>query len=167
MSALDVDNTRETIQLQQLSSYTVETPTDLTITVDQTNQIVDIIGGTNGYSPTSVADTTVIIEAHYEDVTSIIYRAGVDGNLTRQTASLFESVTFNNPIIFDINDAPQIDLDADDSTAIGNSYAVVFDEGGSPVAIADIDASVSDVDDTALASVKITPSGMVDARTRS
>ena len=55
------------------------------------------------------------------------------------------------------NDAPPaIDLDGNNSTAGGNDYSATFTENGSPVAIADTDIAITDVDSTTLASATIT-----------
>jgi len=46
------------------------------------------------------------------------------------------------------NDAPTLDMDADDSTAAGTAYVGMFTEGGGGVPIGDIDLAVSDPDST-------------------
>ncbi|WP_238593771.1 VCBS domain-containing protein [Endozoicomonas atrinae] len=43
-----------------------------------------------------------------------------------------------------VNSAPVIDLDFDDSNTSGNNWASTFTEGGSPVAIADLDITILD-----------------------
>ena len=54
------------------------------------------------------------------------------------------------------NDGPVIDLDANDSSASGNDYAVTFTEGGSAAYIADADINITDIDSTSLAGATIT-----------
>jgi VCBS repeat-containing protein len=54
------------------------------------------------------------------------------------------------------NDGPVIDLDADDSAATGDGYAVTFTEGNSAVYIADTDIDITDAEDTNLVSATIT-----------
>ncbi|MCG8427845.1 MAG: retention module-containing protein, partial [Chromatiales bacterium] len=54
-----------------------------------------------------------------------------------------------------VNDPPELDLDADDSTRDGADYHTTFTEGNPPIAIADIDTSVTDVDDQMLESAQI------------
>jgi hypothetical protein len=56
------------------------------------------------------------------------------------------------------NSAPTLDLDADNSTLpgiAGTSYRATFTENGTPVAIADTDTRITDVDSTDLASATI------------
>ena len=48
--------------------------------------------------------------------------------------------------IVDRDAAPRLDLDTNDSTAPGTGYAATFTENAAPVAIADLDVSVTDVD---------------------
>ena len=56
-----------------------------------------------------------------------------------------------------LNDAPGLDLDADDSSgATGADFAGSFTEGGGPVSIADIDVTITDIDDTNIESATIT-----------
>ncbi|MEK7351877.1 MAG: M10 family metallopeptidase C-terminal domain-containing protein, partial [Nitrospirota bacterium] len=55
-----------------------------------------------------------------------------------------------------VNDAPVLDLDADNSAATAANYATTFTENGAAVAIADTDVSITDVDDTNIASASIT-----------
>lgn len=56
-----------------------------------------------------------------------------------------------------INAAPPVvDLDADDSTVPGNAYHTTFTENGAPVAVADTDTLITDVDSTGLASATVT-----------
>ncbi|MEQ6118269.1 Ig-like domain-containing protein, partial [Reichenbachiella sp. MALMAid0571] len=58
--------------------------------------------------------------------------------------------------IIPVNDPPVIDLDANNSSgAVSSNYYTGFVEGGDPVAIADIDDSIIDVDDTNIESVTI------------
>ncbi len=53
------------------------------------------------------------------------------------------------------NTAPVVDLDANDSTAVGTSFSATFTEGGVPIPIADIDTLITDADSTTLASATI------------
>ena len=55
-----------------------------------------------------------------------------------------------------VNNAPVVDLDADDSTVDGTSFLATFTEGGAPIPIADIDTLITDTDSTTLASATIT-----------
>jgi len=57
---------------------------------------------------------------------------------------------------YTVNLAPTIDLDADDSAATGNDYAVTFTEGGAAAYIADTDINITDPDSTDLVGATIT-----------
>jgi hypothetical protein len=62
-----------------------------------------------------------------------------------------------------VNDAPTVDLDANDSSgATGNDYQFTFTEGDGPTAIADTDTDLVDVDSTTFANVKLAVSGLLD-----
>lgn len=54
-----------------------------------------------------------------------------------------------------INDAPILDLDSNNSTAIGNDYFTIYNEDSSGVSIADIDDKITDVDDSTMESAII------------
>ena len=61
------------------------------------------------------------------------------------------------------NDAPVLDLDADDSSGeSGADYATTFNENGGPVLIADADASLTDADTANLSSLTVTLTNPVD-----
>ena len=71
---------------------------------------------------------------------------GALSNVATSTISLAET-----------NDAPALDLDGDDSSGVvGTGFAATFTEGGVPVAIADTDTVITDVDSTTLLSATIT-----------
>ncbi|MBH03319.1 MAG: hypothetical protein CMP08_04230, partial [Xanthomonadales bacterium] len=95
-SALDVDDTAETIQFRGASSFTRESDTVVAANVDPRNSNVDFRGGGPSVSPTSRDNTRYIVSAGYTDVTGFVYRAGVDGTAERQTALLFEDINFRN-----------------------------------------------------------------------
>lgn len=60
--------------------------------------------------------------------------------------------------------APAVDLDANDSSgATGASFSTAFTEGGSPVAIADLDATVADADSADLSSLTVTLTNIQNA----
>ena len=54
------------------------------------------------------------------------------------------------------DDAPAVDLDADDSAAPGIDFATTFTEGGGAIAVADTDTAISDPDSTQLSRATIT-----------
>ncbi|WP_353110612.1 Ig-like domain-containing protein [Salinisphaera dokdonensis] len=127
-SSLDVDNTVETIQFRGTSSYTVEGNTYLTVNVDSANNNVNIRGGGPGAFPTSRNDTRYIVSANYTDVTGFTYRAGVDGNASRQTALLFENVDTGNPGNINYNDPQTTFLPAasDDQVVTSENTPLTF-----------------------------------------
>ncbi len=55
-----------------------------------------------------------------------------------------------------VNDPPVVDLDSNDSTDSGYDYLTTFTEGDAAISIADLDASVSDVDNETLQSATVT-----------
>lgn len=54
------------------------------------------------------------------------------------------------------NDAPVLDLDANDSAATGYNYATSYTANSAPVAIADVDSLITDLDSTTLSGATIT-----------
>ena len=54
------------------------------------------------------------------------------------------------------DDAPVLDLDADNSAAAGADFASTFSEGGGAVTVADVDATLSDVDSANFTSLTVT-----------
>ena len=84
------------------------------------------------------ADTTIDASVSTTDV------AGNTG-----TASDTETYTVNTSL-------PTLDLDADNSVALGNDYATTFTEGGSAVYIGDTDIAITDADSTTIQSATIT-----------
>jgi hypothetical protein len=71
------------------------------------------------------------------------------GSLTSNTATSTISVVA-------VNDAPELDLDANDSSsATGANYRINYSIGGTAVAVADADRLVSDVDNTNMASATL------------
>ena len=60
--------------------------------------------------------------------------------------------------------APVLDLDADDSSgATGSNYATTFSKDTGPLAISDIDASLTDVDSADLTALTVTITNLLDA----
>ncbi|OWJ92434.1 hypothetical protein B6S59_20575 [Pseudomonas sp. A46] len=58
--------------------------------------------------------------------------------------------------VYPVNDAPVLDLDANDSSgATGANYQTTFTEGGPAVSIADLDSRITDVDDSHIESATI------------
>ena len=74
-----------------------------------------------------------------------------DGSFDSNFATMYMHVVIPPP-----NIAPVLDLDANNSTTPGANYLTGFTEGGPPVAIADTDISIFDIDSPNLASATIT-----------
>ena len=60
------------------------------------------------------------------------------------------------------NLAPQVDLDADDSSAAGVDFAAGWTESGGPVSIVDDDATLIDPDSANLSSLTVTITNLLD-----
>jgi uncharacterized repeat protein (TIGR01451 family) len=93
------------------------------------------------------------------------------GNASQDPATITRTVTFvvndgtsdgNTAIstigVSSVNDAPVLDLDADDSGGVGGAnYAAIFTEDGGPIAIVDpVDLTLSDADHANLESATVT-----------
>ena len=61
-----------------------------------------------------------------------------------------------------VKDTPILDLDANDSAAPGNDYALTYTEDDAPTAIADSDTDLSDFDSTSFDHVTLAVSGLLD-----
>ncbi|MFV2065460.1 MAG: DUF4347 domain-containing protein, partial [Pirellulales bacterium] len=130
------------IDLDTLSIASFTQPTSGTV--------VDNGDGTFTYSPT----------ANFNGADSFSYTVN-DGNGGTDTATVNITV---NPV----NDAPQLDLDADDSSGqTGSDFATTFTEGGGPVPIVDVDGFLDDVDSSTLQSVTVTIANLVDGSAES
>ena len=124
-----------------------------------TDLVYTIVGNTNPAlfnSATIVSGSTFRLD-YGEDLngTSDITIRATD------TGGLFVESTFTvtvNPV----NDAPVLDLDADDSLAVGLDFASTWTEGAGPVVIADSDAALSDVDSANLSSLTVTITNLLD-----
>ena len=74
-----------------------------------------------------------------------------DGTLDSNVATTYMHVVLPPP-----NVAPVLDLDANNSTALGANYLTLFTDGGPAVAVVDADVSVIDNDSPNLASATVT-----------
>lgn len=126
-SALDVDSPLEFYTFSDISDYTVESDTELTVSVSDP-QTLNIVGGGAGYASTSVGNTSVVASFSVNQLASFTYRVGVNGDVTRQTSLLFEPVNFTSPVFFNINDAPVVNSDTI-STGENLSLMVAAEQG--------------------------------------
>ena len=83
-----------------------------------------------------------------------------DGSTNSNTATCIVTVSASN-------DAPVVDLDANNSNSAGANYSTSYNEGDSPVLIADGDATFSDVDDANLVSLTVTITNLQDGAAES
>ena len=66
-------------------------------------------------------------------------------------------------IVFtNVNDAPVLDLDADDSSAPGDDFIAVYESGSPPVRVTDGDAAIVDVDSPQLVGLTVTITNLLD-----
>lgn len=138
-SALDIDSVVEFDTFFNVSDYTVETNSDLSLTVSGA-QTLEVTGGGPGYSPTSEANTAVVVSVGVNESNGFTYRAGVNGNTTRQTSLLFESVNFNAAVFSNINDAPK--AVADTNSVVKNTTLTVGAANGLLANDSDIDIGI-------------------------
>ncbi len=84
--------------------------------------------------------------------------------LLRKVSTLAPGATATFVIQYDMssNTAPQVDLDANDSTAAGSDAAVSYTPGGPAVTVADVDATVISIDSPTLSSMTLTLAGALD-----
>lgn len=116
------------------------------VTATDSITIADIRSGYLVYTPlenTTTASTAFTFSVKDDGGTA---NSGVDIDTNANT------FTFN---LTHINDVPVLDLDADDSTVAGTGFNQTYANGGTAVAIADTDDSVTDVDDTNMESAVI------------
>jgi len=86
------------------------------------------------------------LDASNRTVTVVVNDGTNDSNTATTTISI-------NTIA---NDAPVLDLDADDSTTTGADFNTTFPELGGPISIGDTDVLITDADDTNIESATIT-----------
>ncbi len=146
-------------------SVVVSNPTQsaVTVTLNYSGTAVD------GVDFTGVA--TVVIPAgaaagHFsiDTINDLLPEATETFNITIASVSggNFESLVLHpenythSTTIVDNDAPPVIDLDDDDSAALGTGFVTTFTEGGAAVSIADTDIAITDVDSTELVSATIT-----------
>lgn len=138
-SAIDLDSVVEFDTFFNVSDYTVETNSDLSLTVTG-SQTLEVFGGGPGYAPTSETNTAVVVSVGVNELPGFTYRAGVNGNATRQTSLLFEPVAFNAAVFANINDPPN--AVADSNSVIQNSTLTVGAGNGLLANDTDIDIGI-------------------------
>ncbi len=84
--------------------------------------------------------------------------------LVRKVSTLADGASATFVIQYDMssNTAPLVDLDANDSTAVGQDAAVSYTSGGPAVNVADSDATVISLDGSTLSSMTLTLVGALD-----
>jgi uncharacterized delta-60 repeat protein len=121
------------------------------VTNAQVNEVMQSIA----YSNTSDSPpSSVQIEWAFED-----------GNFGSQgTGGSIQAVGRTTVNITTTNDAPVLDLDADDSSgALGSNFSTGFLEGGGPVLLVDADGMLTDADSATLTSILVTHTNVQDS----
>ncbi|MBW2281607.1 MAG: cadherin-like domain-containing protein, partial [Deltaproteobacteria bacterium] len=157
---IDINNKGATITGVDL----IEQDTDLAGTSLTSGQLLLTLDSADG----KVGDTPISIEEH--DV--FVLDVGVAGDKTEAEATLLlEGLDVNldannenlNSLAMRYDFKPVLDLDANDSSgATTDNYATTFTEDGGPVAIAHVDATLTDADSPALASLTVTLTNPLD-----
>ncbi len=111
---------------------------------------------------TSAAVTALVQNITYENANTDNPTAGARSVVFDITdgdggATLTQNLTVN---VAAINDTPLVDLDG--TNDVGTGFAVTFTEDGSAVAVADVDAVVSDVDSISFQGLSVSIFGAVD-----
>jgi Big-like domain-containing protein/cadherin-like protein/exosortase sorting signal-containing protein len=130
-------------------------PKSIASVTQPTNGAVVITGGGTGltYQPNADYCNTPIPPGTADTFTYTLSPAG-----PTPTATVSMTVTC-------INDAPVLDLDADDSGGtLGSNYAITFNEGQAAQFIEDTaDATITDIDNTTLSSLTVTLTNLLDS----
>ena len=91
------------------------------------------------------------------------YALTVKATYTDDLGAAENPISAPTAAVTNVNDAPSVNLDGDDSSgAGGNDYAFTFTEGDGATAIADSDTDVADVDSTTFDQVTLAVSGLLD-----
>jgi VCBS repeat-containing protein len=137
----DVDSASFTnIKVTQLATDGVLKLDGVAVTLNQVISIADIAAGKLVFVPDGNENGAPYATFQYQVS---------DGSLYSNTAT----VTIN---VAAVNDAPVLDLDANNSSgATGADYRTTFTEGQPAVAIADLDSQITDVDGSTIASAKV------------
>ena len=137
----DVDSVVfDNIKVTQLATDGVLKLNGVAVTLDQVISVSDISAGKLVFMPDGNENGAPYATFQYQVS---------DGSLYSNTAT----VTIN---VAAVNDAPQLDLDGNDSSGVlGTGYQTTYTEGAPAVAIADIDTLVTDIDNSTIASAKI------------
>ncbi len=139
-----------------LNDYDVDATGPLTVTQFQVAGIVGTFAPGTGVVVAGVGTVGIAANGSYifqpaQDfngpVPTLTYTIS-DGELT-STSTL-------NISLAPVNDAPVLDLDANDSSASGTASAATFVENGAAVAIGDVDLHITDPDNATLQSATIT-----------
>jgi hypothetical protein len=123
---------------------------DIDLDGDALSVVAGTFATTQGGSITIATDGsyTYTPASNFNGVDTVDYTV-TDGSLT-DVGTLTINVTA-------VNDAPVLDLDANDSSGVaGADYSTTFTESGTAVSIADVDVVINDVDSAQLQNVTIT-----------
>ena len=146
----DAGDTRTVIAVNGLAAN-VGTP----ITLASGALLTTNADGSCTYDPTAVAAFQAL--ATGQSATDAFTYTMQDAAAVPSTATVTITIT-------GVSDGPAIDLDADDSsTATGANYQFTFTDGDPPRFVADAtDATITDVDSTALSTLTVTLTNLLD-----
>ncbi|WP_460225096.1 tandem-95 repeat protein [Aurantivibrio infirmus] len=111
--------------------------------LDVDGDALSVVAGT--FATNAGGSITIAADGSYTYTPALNYN-GVDFVDYTVTDGTLTDVGRLNITVNAVNDAPVLDLDANDSTAAGSDFATAFTEGGSPAFVADVDVSITDVD---------------------
>ena len=155
----------------------VPTASDDTATVDEDSSVNINVTANDNFGGDGPSTGTITIETSPSSGTAVVNDNGTPNNPTDDTFDYTPNANFSgtdsftytitdangdtstgtvNITVDSINDPPVLDLDANDSTASGSAYQTTFIENSSPVAIADTDSLITDVDDDNIESATVT-----------
>ena len=140
-------------------SLTLTTVTGLTFTIgDGTGDGSMTFHGTLADINTALATAKYTPDAGYSGSASISLQAtdSFGGIVATGTGSATNDSDSIDVTVTAINTAPVIDLDADDSNAVGTGFASSYTEGGAAAAIGDTDLTITDANSPFMESATIT-----------
>ncbi|WP_229753804.1 Calx-beta domain-containing protein, partial [Amphritea balenae] len=157
----DASYAKFTVQLSNPAGYDVDANlalSGLDIGSDYENAFYSF-DGTN-YTPISSPITLPAdgsgVDVYINVLDDLVTEADEQFTLTATNTADATDTASAQATILDNDQPPTLDLDSNDSTDTGANYQVNFTENGGAVAIADLDSSITDVDDSNIESATIT-----------
>ena len=149
------------------ASFSLGSPSSQTATVGGTTFLL-VYDGTGGFAITNnaggdmpIADLQSLMHGvTYENTSASPTETDRTVSFTTNDGEANSNTVTSTISVSSANVPPQLDLNGTDDA--GEDFTATFVEGTAPVSITDVDPMVMDADDTAMASVTITPSGIVN-----